>query len=179
VGQAEWRAYSVASATDDTITLLIDLRPAGEGVTYVKDLVLGEKSLFRLPIHDLVYHQSERDPVFIASGTGLVPFLHMLDELKKSGCKKNPTVIFGCLTDKDDISKEYLAAYETFFKFKTIVCVDNLLEDSKNFGGRITDYLIKNSFNTKIYDFYVCGHPNMTDAVIKLLRSQGADKVYY
>jgi len=179
VGDGEWRAYSIAKTDKDKLTLIIDNRPGGTGTNYVKNLKLGEKSLFRMPITDMAYHPSDRKLMFIATGTGLVPFIHILDELKKAGDKKKITMIFGCMNEKEDITDIYLKDYKDYFKFETYVCVENQPVNKKHYKGRITDFLNEKKYNFSEYDIYVCGHPHMTEAVLKQLRSKKADRIYY
>ena len=132
-----------------------------------------------MPITDLVYHDSSRSLMFIATGTGLIPFLHMMDELKKAGVKKKITLLFGCMNESEDITGNYLKNYKDYFDIEIQVCVENPTEINGYYKGRVTDYLIEKKYNPNSYDFYICGHPNMTDSTVKLLRSMGADIIYY
>ena len=180
VGFAEWRAYSVAKVENREITLIVDTRPAGHGVKYLTTKRIGEKSLFRLPITDLIYHETERDICFIATGTGFIPFLHIMDELKKNNKKNKIVVIFGCLYQSDNFIDKYLTQYKDYFDINCSICVENPEPNSDNiFTGRVTDYIKKNITDKKRYEFYICGHRHMTDATVKLLRSNGADRVFY
>ncbi|HBD95754.1 MAG TPA: hypothetical protein DDY71_05960 [Spirochaetia bacterium] len=179
VDNSEWRAYSVAKIDNTTLTLIIDTRPKGHGAGYAKNMTIGEKSIFRFPITDLVYHESNRDLLFIATGTGLIPFLHILDELKKENIKKNCTVLFGCMTDTENFADHYLAGYKDFFNIKTEIFVEKPIENSTFNKGRVTDFINKPAFNPQSFDIYICGHPHMTENTVKLLRSKGADKLYY
>ncbi len=178
VGDGEWRAYSVARVDNKSLTLMIDIRPDGVGANYAKNIQIGHKAFFRMPITDLVYHPSDREPVFIATGTGLIPFLHMMDELKKEGKKTKATVLFGCMSEKDLFIDNLLAPYKEYFDMKLVVVVEKP-ESDKHFKGRITDYLETSGFDLTEKDFYICGHPHMTEATVNYLRSRGADRIYY
>ncbi|MBN2546361.1 MAG: NAD(P)-binding protein [Spirochaetes bacterium] len=179
VAIGEWRAYSIAKTDKNKLTLVIDNRPGGTGTTYVENIQPGEKSLFRMPITDMVYHPSERKLMFIATGTGLVPFIHILDELKKANEKKKIIMIFGCMNENEDITDIYLKDYKEYFNFESHTCVENATKNKKYYKGRITDFLNESNYNFREYDLYVCGHPHMTEAVLKQLRSKNADKIYY
>ena len=117
--------------------------------------------------------------MFIATGTGLIPFLHILDELKKNNQKKKVTVLFGCLYESDDFTEHYLANYKDFFDINLVVYVEKPETDSKYLKGRVTNYIKEATFNPKNQDFYICGHPHMTENMVKLLRKKGATRVYY
>ncbi len=178
VGEDEWRAYSVAKIEQNKLTLIIDIRPDGVGANYAKNIEIGHKAYFRMPITDLVYHPSDRDAVFIATGTGLIPFLHMMDELKKNNIKKKITVIFGCMNENDLFVDKLVEPYKTFFDVNTVIVVENPQSD-KYFKGRVTDYLSQKMPSPTETDFYICGHPHMTDSTVKFLREKGSDRVYY
>lgn len=179
VGDSKWRAYSVAKSDNHNLSLIIDTRPDGIGSNYAKNIKVNEFSLFRLPLTDLIYHESKNNIMFIATGTGFVPFIHILDELKKKKKKHKVVILFGCLKEKDNYIDNYIKPYENFFSIKKHICVDFPKPDTKYFKGRITDFLEQTTYNLKNYDFYVCGHPNMTDSVSKLLRSKGVERIYW
>ncbi|MCG8570919.1 MAG: NAD(P)-binding protein [Spirochaetes bacterium] len=179
VGDAEWRAYSVAKTEHNHLVLVIDTRPDGVGSRYAKAIEVGDSSLFRLPISDLIYHQTDRDLIFIATGTGLIPFLHMLDELKQINFSKNIKLIFGCMNENDNFTNNYISPYLKSLHLESIVCVENSTNSSDHYCGRVTDYLSQNIQSYKHYDFYLCGHPHMTEATVKQLRNNGADHIYY
>ena len=180
VGDSEWRSYSIARTDKNKLTLVIDTRPDGLGSRFAQNVQIGEKSLFRMPITDLVYYPSERNLVFIATGTGLVPFLHIMDELKKAAVRKKIILLFGCMNENEDITEHYLKDYKEYFNIDVQVCVENPVKIKNGFyKGRVTDFLAEKKIKYNEFDFYVCGHPNMTEATLKLLRSKGADKIYY
>ena len=179
VGDGEWRAYSVAKVSNDSLTLMIDTRPGGFGSTYANKIKIDEETLFRLPITDLVYHETDRNLMFIATGTGIVPFIHILDELKQMNKKHKVIVLFGCLKDEDNFIDEHLKPYENFFSLEKVICVEKSDKNSPYFKGRVTDYLKEKKHEAKAYDFYICGHPHMLQDVKLYLRHAGADKIYW
>jgi len=180
VNNGEWRAYSVAKTFKNQLTLVIDTRPKGHGVGYLKNLKIGDISVFRLPLTDMIYHDNGKDNLmFIATGTGLIPFLHMMDELRKDNKKKKITVLFGCMTEKDNFADHFLEPYKEFFDLKSIVCVEKPVASGDFFTGRVTDYLSQSKEDVNNYDYYICGHPHMTESTVKYLRSLNTNNVYY
>ncbi len=177
--EAEWRSYSIARSDIKTLTLIIDTRPGGHGSKYAKEIKISDKSMFRLPISDLVYNDTNRRIMFIATGTGLVPFLHMMDSLKKNGIKQKITVLFGCLKDEDNYLDKFICSYEEYFELEKIVCIENPSGHSPYFRGRVTDYLKSAGLDFREFDFYICGHPNMTQDTASLLRKNGADRIFW
>ena len=179
VGDNKWRAYSIAKSDKHNISLIIDTRPGGIGSNYVKNIKVNEFSLFRLHLTDLIYHESKNDIMFIATGTGFVPFIHILDELKKKNIKHKVVILFGCLKEEDNYIDNYVKPYEKYFSIKKHICVDFPKPNTKYFKGQITDFLKQSTYNLKNYDYYICGHPNMTDSVSKFLREKGIERIYW
>lgn len=179
VGESDWRAYSIAKSDEHNLTIIVDTRPGGQGANYIKNIKLHQETLFRMPLTDLIYHNTTRNIMFIATGTGLVPFLHILDELKSKKIKNKITVLFGCMTENDNFIDSYLQQYEKYFFIEKIICVEKPGLKSKNIKGRVTDYLKKSKLNFKKIDFYVCGHPHMMQEAISILRKKGADRIYW
>ncbi|MBR6199863.1 MAG: NAD(P)-binding protein [Spirochaetales bacterium] len=185
VGVGQWRAYSVARYTDKTLTLIIDTRPNGIGIKYIKKLQLGQKSTFRIPISDLIYHESDNDKVFIGTGTGFVPFISMLDHLKSQKCNKKITCLFGCLNNNDNFIERYLAEYKDALNIDTHIYIENMVGEKSSADdfsikqGRVTDILTNDKFDYSRTDFYICGHQNMTDSAVRILRILGAKNIYY
>lgn len=179
VSESEWRAYSIAKSDKHYLTLIIDTRPKGHGSNYAKNIKINNYTIFRLPLTDLIYHESDNDIMFIATGTGFVPFIHILDELKKKNKKLNVVILFGCLKDEDNFIDEYVKPYEKYFSIKKHICIDEPNAGSPHFKGRVTDFINQSDYNFKDYDFYICGHPNMTDAASRLLRNKGVNKIYW
>jgi all-trans-retinol 13,14-reductase len=179
VNDDQWRAYSIAKSDDYNLSLIIDTRPDGYGSKYAKNIKINEYSLFRLFLTDLFYHESKNDLMFIATGTGFVPFIHILDELMKKKKKHKAIILFGCLKEEDNYIDNYVKPYEKYFSIKKHICVDFPESNNKYFKGRVTDFLEQTTYNLKNYDFYICGHPNMTNAVTKLLRSKGVERIFW
>ncbi|HOJ63042.1 MAG TPA: NAD(P)-binding protein [Spirochaetota bacterium] len=189
VGIAEWRAYSVAKIDNDQLSLVIDIRPGGHGANYIRNIEVGTTSLFRLPLTDMTFKNTDNNIMFIATGTGLIPFLHIIDEMKKNNLKNKIIILFGCLTEKDNWVENYIKPYLDEMNIELYIYIEKpISEESINnkniIKGRVTDFInekfIKeHHYNVKDFDFYVCGHPNMTTSTVKLLRSLGSNNVYY
>jgi NAD(P)H-flavin reductase len=183
VAFSEWRAYSVAKVENSEITVVIDTRPSGYGSKFAQNVNIGDKAIFRMPITDLTYRKTDRDIAFIATGTGIVPFLHIIDEINKDKIKKNIKIFFGCMSESDNFIERYINPYKKTMNIENIICIEKPI--SKNecekefYTGRVTDLIKEKISDFTKYDFYICGHPNMTESAVKLLRTMGADKIYY
>ncbi|MBP5706972.1 MAG: GMC family oxidoreductase N-terminal domain-containing protein, partial [Spirochaetales bacterium] len=146
VGLGHWRAYSVARYTDKSITLIVDMRPNGVGIKYIRKQQIGQKSTFRIPISDLLYHESDNDKVFIGTGTGYVPFISMLDHLRSLKCNKKITSLFGCLSENDNFIDKYLSEAKEALNLSSHIYIEKgkiteKSDISEIHEGRVTDYL--------------------------------------
>ncbi|MFB6173209.1 MAG: ferredoxin--NADP reductase [Halobacteriales archaeon] len=82
------RAYSLASSpTRDTVEICVRRVPGGDlSPRLCRDLSVGDTVTMRGPRGDLVLNDpSERDLVFLATGTGVAPFKGMTDYVMETG----------------------------------------------------------------------------------------------
>lgn len=105
------RAYSLASSpTRDSIEICVRRVPSGRLSPRICDeLALGDAVTLRGPHGDLVLQDpSERDIVFLATGTGVAPFKGMIDylfdvELDEHGSEKRNVWLFLGAAWEDDL----------------------------------------------------------------------------
>lgn len=109
--------------------------------------------------------------VFVAGGAGITPFLAILRELAQAGTVARHSLIFSNKTPADIICQQELMAY-----LGERCCFTCTGEAAPGFESRRVD---KAFLAEKISDFgqnfYVCGPPGFTDAVMEALKSLGAD----
>jgi all-trans-retinol 13,14-reductase len=180
VADGEWRAYSIAQSTSGSVTLIIDTRPGGPGSRLALESKCGDVVIMRLPLTDLYYHESKKNLLFVATGTGFVPFIHLMDELKKRDIRKSIIILFGCLREEDNFINGYIESYRDFFDIKSHICVDTPEPGSSDvFHGRIPDFIDQSTYSYSDYDAYICGHPAMTRAVTAKLREKGVSRLYW
>ena len=110
--------------------------------------------------------------VFVATGTGLAPFLPMFDEMAGVGELGAAELYFGCRTTAEDITRA-LAPLPP----RTIVCASR--DDASNtaFRGRVTAAVSSLAFDPASTDFYVCGSAAMVADCRAILQSAGAPRV--
>lgn len=98
--------------------------------------------------------------LFIATGTGIAPFHSII----KSYTGLNYTLLHGIRTgDEQYEAAEYEAG-------RYIGCTSR--DKLGNFHGRVTDYLLKNSFSSDTL-VYLCGNYEMIHAVYDILTTKG------
>ena len=114
----------------------------------------------------------ERPVLMLAGGTGLAPFLSMLELLKTTGCDHPVHLIYGVTQDEDLVcvaTLEQLAAELPWFSFKTVVAS---AESSHPRKGYVTQHMEDAPLQDGNVDIYLCGPPAMVDAVMHYLDSE-------
>jgi ferredoxin-NADP reductase len=134
---------------------------------------IGRKFSFTGPYGYFTYRPSERPAVFVATGTGIAPFL----SISRSGVTEF-TLLHGVRTAAD-------LHYQDFFRRTARLYVPCLSASpdqagaiENGFGGRVTRYL-KAYFPPGTYDFYLCGRQEMIRDVTLLVDEQFPGSLVY
>ncbi len=157
------RYYSLLSTPDDpTLALCVYYMPGGSFSPVLADAAIGASFGLTGPHGYFTFNPSERTPVFIATGTGIAPFVSM----GRSG-----------VTDFILIHEVELAEdlyYQDIFRKIASNYVPCLLEPSSDdplppgtFHGNAAGF-IKKTLPPASYDFYLCGEREMTREVTLL-----------
>lgn len=170
------RAYSIASAPNSIeIQLCIQKVGSGPGSLYLSNLRPGDEFLCYAPYGFLTYSpQTERDLVFVATGTGLAPFRSIL--LSEEFQTKRPhriSVLLGVRRREEILYQKDLAPISDW-----VSCLTGEEEIGPGeFKGRVTDFLrTSESIAWENSEFYLCGNGAMIDEVRRLLKERGVDK---
>jgi benzoate/toluate 1,2-dioxygenase reductase subunit len=154
------REYSLISVPlDDTVSLCVRLVEGGKFSPAPATAKRGDTFTFRGPLGYFMFVPSPRQAVFVATGTGIAPFVSM----SRSGVK-DFTLLHG-VPDAGDLY--YRELFESI-RCEYIPCLSKALEGEKMFNGRITDYLTRMMPRIP-YDFYLCGRGDMVRDVTLLV----------
>ncbi|HCL38884.1 MAG TPA: NADH oxidase, partial [Marinobacter hydrocarbonoclasticus] len=176
-GTEETRAYSFSSRPSSReLSFLIRNVPGGLMSSWlVGKAKTGDKVTLTGPMGVFYLRPVQRPVLMLAGGTGLAPFLAMLESLKEKGCEQPTHMIYGVTNDDDLVG---LAALEAFaeaidnFTFKTVVASDESMHPRK---GYVTNHMEDAPINDGDVDVYLCGPPPMVDAVLGYFREQGIE----
>lgn len=176
-GTEETRAYSFSSRPGSReLSFLIRNVPGGLMSSWlVGKAKTGDKVTLTGPMGVFYLRPVQRPVLMLAGGTGLAPFLAMLESLKEKGCDQPTHMIYGVTHDDDLVG---LAALEQFaeaienFSFKTVVASD---ESTHPRRGYVTGHMEDAPINDGDVDVYLCGPPPMVDAVLGYFREQGIE----
>ncbi len=168
------RYYSLLSTPDDpNFTLCVHDVPEGHFSPILADAEIGFRFEFTGPHGYFAFKRSSRQAVFVASGTGIAPFVSM----GRSGV--TDFILLHEVTSAEDLY--YQSIFEKIAS-SYVACilkaaVPDLLPTGA-FSGNAASYLIKN-LPSGSYDFYLCGEREMIREVTLLVDDRFAGSYVY
>jgi all-trans-retinol 13,14-reductase len=167
------------------VSFMISTKPGGPASEYFENIEAGEELNAIGPSGKFSLHTSQKAKVFIATGTGLAPFVPMIKDVFAEN-KEAEVYLFFAVWDKPsdfamDFFKEFYNNPE-YPNFKIYTVIDEPKEsdlDEFNLGGRVTTEVPKIISDIPSYDYYLCGHPAMVTAMNEVLEQNGATGSIY
>lgn len=177
------RAYSFSAlpASGDTVSFLIRNVPDGLMSGYLaKRAQPGDTMTLTGPFGSFYLRPVQRPVLMLAGGTGLAPFLAMLDKIAAAGGSPHPIhLIYGVNTDGDVVETARLDAFTRLISgFSYAVCVvDEHSHHPRK--GYVMQYIEPAHLNDGDVDIYLCGPPPMVEAVSRHLREIGVESASF
>lgn len=173
-GSAQTRAYSFSSHPGARrLTFLIKQVPGGLMSSYLGRAQPGDRLTLTGPLGSFYLRPAPRPLLMLAGGTGLAPFLSMLEVLCGQSDAPPVHLLYGVTRDQDLVlvdQLQALAARLRGFTFTTVVAAADSTHPQKGF---VTDHLPSQALNGGDVDVYLCGPPPMVDAVRRHLADLG------
>ncbi|QYA24679.1 flavodoxin reductase [Gramella sp. MT6] len=166
----EKRPFTFTSLADaDELEFTIKIYPDHDGVTeQLGKLKSGDELIIRDTWGAIEY----KGPGYIiAGGAGITPYIAILRELNKKNKLDGNHLIFSNKTDKDIILKDELD--RMLGDNATYVVTDQ--EDTKYTKAYLDEDFLKKEIKDFDSQFYVCGPPEMTEAISDILKKLGAN----
>lgn len=182
-GSDQSRAYSFSSMVNqdaESVSFLIRAVPNGLMSTYMAEMAqVGEKLTLRGPYGSFYLRDIQRPVLMLAGGTGLAPFLAMLDKIRDA-CTEYPVhLIYGVTNDCDLVELDKLEAFaEQIEQFTFTACVASD-ESSWPQKGYVTNHIEPAHLNEGEVDIYLCGPPPMVEAVNKFMAEKSIQPVSF
>jgi benzoate/toluate 1,2-dioxygenase reductase subunit len=179
-GSGEHRSYSFSSSPGESkISFLIKKIPGGVMSTWLESAQPGNKVQLTGPLGIFYLRPVKRPLLFLAGGTGLAPFLSMLDVLASANSQQTVHLVYGVTRDLDLVLVEAIQAYTEKlpnFTFSTVVAA---AESSHPRKGWVTQHMPAECLNDGDVDVYLCGPPPMVDAVRKYFDENGVEPMSF
>lgn len=173
-GSGQHRSYSFSSAPGESkISFLIKRIPGGVMSTWLESAQAGNKVELTGPLGSFYLRAVERPLLFLAGGTGLAPFLSMLEVLARASSQQKVHLIYGVTRDLDLVQVDAIDAYVAKlpnFTYSTVVADTESTHPRK---GWVTQHMPAEAVNDGDVDVYLCGPPPMVDAVRKHFDDNG------
>ncbi|MFK0276911.1 benzoate 1,2-dioxygenase electron transfer component BenC [Ensifer sp. NPDC090286] len=167
-GSGQSRSYSFSSAPGETrLGFLLKKIPGGVMSTWLERAEAGTKLELTGPLGSFYLREVQRPLLFLAGGTGLAPFLSMLEVLARTNPQQKVHLIYGVTRDLDLVLVDEIEAYAkrlANFTFDTVVADAASSHPRK---GWVTQHMPEDVLNGGDVDVYLCGPPPMVDAVRK------------
>ncbi|MFE8072287.1 FAD-dependent oxidoreductase [Marinobacteraceae bacterium S3BR75-40.1] len=173
-----WRDYTMIDGTSRQLRFLVDARFGGAGSDFALNSPLGSIVDMTVPKGKFVLHPTPMDKVFIATGTGLAPFITMAQAALQQFSNTLVDVLFGCRTRDDDLASLYLPGKDTD-RLQVDVCLsDDPARDERYWQGYVTDLLAERHYPPDKTEFYVCGNRQMVEDVCQMLQRRGIQRIF-
>lgn len=160
------RSYSFSGVSGkDQIEFLIRLVPGGLISSYLKDIAqVGDVLQLTGPLGSFYVREINQPTLFFAGGTGIAPFLAMLEKLSAENTQIPIQLFYGATTDDNLVELERLQAFTATMPFTFMTCVS--VEQSKSHAnGFVTQWVTPAHLGQNTYDIYICGPNPMVEAV--------------
>ncbi|WP_425102470.1 benzoate 1,2-dioxygenase electron transfer component BenC [Tropicibacter sp. S64] len=164
-GAGVHRSYSFSSTPGaDEATFLIRNLPGGVMSTYLADRAQpGDALTLTGPMGTFYLRPIERAQLWLAGGTGLAPFLSMLEQVAEQGSDHPITLYYAVTRAADLVELDRVQRLAESIGNVTVITV--LAEGEHARTGFVTDHLTADDLCDGDADVYLCGPPPMVDAV--------------
>ena len=166
-GTAWHRSYSFSSAPGaDEAAFLIRNLPGGVMSSYLGDRAQpGDAVTLTGPMGAFYLRPVDRPQLWLAGGTGLAPFLSMLEQVAEQGSDHPITLYYAVTRAADLVELDRVNALAEKIGNVSVITILAAEEDAHERKGFVTDHVTAEDLNDGNCDVYLCGPPPMVDAV--------------
>jgi benzoate/toluate 1,2-dioxygenase reductase subunit len=181
-GSDQHRAYSFSSMpADGQVSFLIRNVPNGLMSGYLGERAQpGDSITLSGPLGCFYLRPVERPLLLLAGGTGLAPFLAMLEQIVANGGSTQPIhLMYGVNSDADLVELDRLAAFAQQlpnFSYDLVVVSPDSSQPKR---GYVTDHLAPAYLHDGEVDIYLCGPPPMVEAVTAALHARQVQPAHF
>lgn len=189
------RAYSMANYPEEKGIIMLNVRiatppsdkpdaPPGVMSSYIFNLKPGDQVTISGPFGEFFAKDTDAEMVFIGGGAGMAPMRsHILDQLRRLASSRKITYWYGARSRREIFYKEdFDRLAEDCDNFEWHVALSDPLPDDdwQGYTGFIhnvlKDHYLKDHPAPEDCEYYMCGPPVMSSAVITMLEDLGVEK---
>ena len=189
------RAYSMANYPGEEGIIMLNVRiaspppdrpdvPPGVMSSYIFSLKPDDKVLISGPFGEFFAKETDNEMVFVGGGAGMAPMRsHIFDQLKRLNSKRKMSFWYGARSKREIFYQEdFDQLQQEHENFQWHIALSDPLPDDNWTGptGFIHDVLRDEYLNKhptpEDCEYYLCGPPMMTSAVISMLENLGVEK---
>lgn len=188
------RAYSMANYPDEKGIVMLNVRiatpppgvpdaPPGKMSSYIFSLKPGDAVTIAGPFGEFFAKDTKAEMVFIGGGAGMAPMrAHIFDQLKRIGSPRKMSFWYGARSLRETFyAADFRALQEAHpnFAWHLALSAPQPEDDWGGYQGFIHDVVYDNYLRghpaPEDCEYYLCGPPMMTAAVIKMLHDLGVE----
>lgn len=178
-------SFATPSSVEDRIDIIVRLNPKGVMTPYLfNQAKVGDELKVIAPFGEFRLRDGDAPCVWIAGGSGLSPFLGMLQDMIDKGCdNRRVHLFFGAVKPNDLYYVELfneMSKTHPWFTFTPALSGDERCAVCQDYG-LITDVVRNRVADARGCEGYLCGSPGMIGACITVLTEKGMprEKIYY
>lgn len=170
------RAFSIASSACDTRTIVWYVKYFENGIAseFFKNCKVGDEISMSAPAGVMQLPDTAQVPIiFIATSTGLAPFLSLLNALAENKYQKPVELYFGCRHEEDIFAMEELKKFAIrLHDFSYHISLTQPTDSWQGLKGRITEHIKEKMCETHAL-YFLCGKKDMIIEVRDILLQKG------
>lgn len=166
-GTERHRSYSFSSAPGgQEASFLIRNLPGGVMSSYLADHAkAGDVLTATGPMGAFYLRPITRAQLWLAGGTGLAPFLSMLEQVAAQGADHPITLYYAVTRAADLVELDRVTALAAKIGNVSVITVLAAADEAHDRKGFVTDHVTAADLHGGDCDVYLCGPPPMVDAV--------------
>ena len=170
------RSYSFSSKPGGLeATFLIRNIPGGTMSSYLARGKAGDRVTLTGPMGAFYLRPMTRAQVWLAGGTGLAPFLSMLEQVAERGTDHDITLYYAVTKAADLVETDRVMALAEAIGRVTVLTILASADDAHDRKGFVTDHVTADDLQGGEVDVYLCGPPPMVEAVRRHFKTLGVE----
>jgi len=173
-----WRPFSIASSPlQDFLEFCILIKPTGGLTQFLEEhLKEGDCLLVEGPFGIYRLNEAFNKVVFIATGSGITPFMSMLRTLFIKGTNKKLQLFYGFRNANQFLYREELESYNRQYSNFEFYCAASNDPEWPGFKGYVNPLLSEHAMKGGDVHYYICGSPVARESITKHLLTLGVSE---